>query len=195
MRTFVPKWSHWLPPQDPPSHLFESNDSHRIDSETPVQATDKTPKNHPTECFGGLGGSLKGPSQDSAELPDMPIRGSAEAGLAVTVRSELLGREVLFVSDDVPEGAIRDMQGVVDRARELRALESDKPLARHLGIVLQPKKSRRPFIGGARAELKVFNSSRLLFRVAHRFTFQCRRCPVIGHLRLGYDVTLLECDL
>ena len=84
---------------------------------------------------------------DSAEA--IPIGGLVEAGLAVTVRSELLGREVLFVSDDVPEEAFRDLQGVVDRARELRALESDKPLARHLRTVHAGKKISTAVIGGA----------------------------------------------
>ena len=75
------------------------------------------------------------PVTEPAELPDMPLDDFAEAGLVVTVWSELLGRDVLFVSDDVPEDAIREMEGAVYRARELRKLQSIEPSARHLRTV------------------------------------------------------------
>ena len=107
------------------------------ESEMRDQGTDKTPQKPGEEVLGGFGGSLPGGSEklEPDELPNMPLDDFAQAGLVATVWSELLGRDVLFVSDDVPEDAIREMEGTVYRARELRKLQSIELSARHLGTV------------------------------------------------------------
>ena len=61
-------------------------------------------------------------SDDFERVLDMRLDAFAEAGLILGVYSEVLDREVLFVSDNVADEALPNDDRVVYRAHELRKL-------------------------------------------------------------------------
>ena len=62
------------------------------------------------------------PAGDSGRVAAMGLDDFAQAGLIVQVRSEVLGTDVLFVSDNVPESKLEGRPEVVYRASELKKL-------------------------------------------------------------------------
>ncbi len=67
------------------------------------------------------------PKQVAEEVALMRLGEFAEAGLVVKVSSSILGADVLFVSDNVPDSEI-DGQGLtMYRAKELRKLVQIRP--------------------------------------------------------------------
>ena len=73
-----------------------------------------------------------GPKAIGDELGAMSLDLFAQAGLIVRVRSEVLGCQILFVSDNVPEAALTDADLPVYRAAELRKLALLHPEPHHL---------------------------------------------------------------
>ena len=67
------------------------------------------------------------PRTESERVAGMKLDDFARAGLIVQVRSQILGADVLFVSDNVPEAKLRDRSEVVYRAHELKKLARVPP--------------------------------------------------------------------
>ncbi len=73
-----------------------------------------------------------GPCSASARVAAMKLDDFARAGIIVQVRSEVLGVDVLFVSDNVPESKLKGRPEVVYRAYELKKLARVPPDPQHL---------------------------------------------------------------
>lgn len=71
------------------------------------------------------------PTPATERVADMSFDQLAQAGLIVTVSSEVLGQDVLFVSDNVSEAALANRTLPIYRADELRrlALFNPSPIA------------------------------------------------------------------
>ena len=65
----------------------------------------------------------------------MKLDDFADAGLVVQVWSDVLGAEVLFVSNNVPEAKLKGRPEVVYRAHELKKLARIPPDPAHLRTV------------------------------------------------------------
>lgn len=72
---------------------------------------------------------------EGPEIAAMRLSDFARAGLIARVRSNVLGSEVLFVSDNVPETALEGTDLPVYRAAELRKLAILRPPPRTLQVV------------------------------------------------------------
>lgn len=111
------------------SHLPSS------DSETPptsrTSKTSKTPRRREQPANGAR--------EAFDEIAEMPLEAFAEAGLIVTVWSDVLNREVLFVSDNVPNKAIEGRNLVVYRAADLANLAQARPTPGALRFVHEVK--------------------------------------------------------
>lgn len=130
MSKFVPRWSHW-----------KAMEGARPEVETANQEASKTCKSP----FAGFAGSLGRHSEVSTGLLDRPRSASsvqdrsshdsemgrieamdlaafARAGLIVRVHSEVLGCDVLFVSDNVEASVLAGNDLPIYPARELRKL-------------------------------------------------------------------------
>jgi len=147
---FVPQWSEWRA-------LEDLQDPRRNPEGTP-QATCKTCKS-PSAGFAGavdghsqrdrltLGGvTVDAPSQDSdpgeaerQRLKDMDLATFASAEIIVRVHSKVLGCDVLFVSDNVPAGALAGHQLPIYRASELCNLAILRPQPRSLRYLHEVK--------------------------------------------------------
>lgn len=90
-----------------------------------------------TPASAGRAGSARHPKAEDIAL--MGLEEFAQAGLVVRVRSSILGQDVLFVSDNVPEAAIAHRGLTVYRARELRKLAILGPSPRSLKTIHDAK--------------------------------------------------------
>ena len=77
----------------------------------------------------------KAPTPAEEELAAMTLDAFASAGLIVEVHSDVLGRNVLFVSDNVHESALAGIDLPVYRASELRKLAILQPTPRALRCI------------------------------------------------------------
>ena len=108
-----------------------------------------------------------------ARVAAMRLDEFARAGLIVQVRSEVLGTEILFASDDVPESKLKDRPEVVYRAHELKKLARVPPDPQHLRTIQMV----REIFGGTIRDVRVL---------------RCETVPVCGDAtvlrsRLGLD--------
>ena len=78
-------------------------------------------------------------SVECADIAAMSLAEFAQAGLIIRVRSDVLGRDVLFVSDDVPENALSGAALPIYRASELRKLATLQPEPRSLRCIHEAK--------------------------------------------------------
>ena len=139
MGEFVARWSTWTEPIDGSDArgqpTSKTSKSHVISSETRDQTASKTSKS-PFAGFAGSqpprSGEKSGGGDLAAGVAAMTLDEFATAGLVLRVRSTVLGCEVLFVSDDVPEEDLRDRDLPVYRAAELRKLAICCPRPRDL---------------------------------------------------------------
>ena len=90
------------------------------------------------------------PTLTDEEVAAMTLDTFAKAGLVVEIRSDVLGRNVLFVSDDVHERALADLDLPVYRASELRKLAILPPTPRALRCIHGVK----AVFGGAITEVR-----------------------------------------
>ena len=147
MSKFVPRWSQWS--------VAEEALGRNADPEMAKQRTCKTCKS-PFEGFAGGQGGHSGEFTTGSELDSAPsVRSSvdldhaqvesmdlatfAEAGLIVFVRSGVLDREVIFVSDDVPDAALAGNSRPAFRASELRKLAILRPAPSTLQVIHEVK--------------------------------------------------------
>ena len=130
MSKFVPRWSRW--------NTVEAPSSPNRDSETGNLQACKTCKSpfagfagseggHSVEFTGALDHSEMAATPSPGKVAAMRLSAFADAGLVIHVHSEALDREVLFVSDNVPESKLEGRPEVVYRAHELKKLARIPP--------------------------------------------------------------------
>ena len=134
MSEFIPRWSHQTQATRQERSQGRAN-----------QRTGKTDRTGPNrnnfyverQAAGGTGGTAvsnlagqaTGKTSDTPsdvpsvpEVGDMPLHEFAEAGLVLSVWSDVVETEIIFVSDDVPNSALEGRRGVAYRASELSHL-------------------------------------------------------------------------
>ena len=146
MKQFVPSWSRW-----------GSAEEGRSEAAKAGQRACKTRKSPSA----GFAGSLEAPSELPAasgeeadevarsgqnserprdQIESMSIEAFAQAGLILRVRLNGTGREVLFVSDNVPDAALSHRRLPTFRARELANLATLRPEPRNLRSIDEVKR-------------------------------------------------------
>ena len=94
---------------------------------------------HKPEILRLLREKVKAPTSptpvDEEQVEAMTLDAFASAGLVVEVHSDVLGRNILFVSDNVHESSLTDLDLPVYRASELRKLAILQPTPRALRCI------------------------------------------------------------